>query len=182
MNSIQYLLVAALSLVPRSLGAPTGEAAQGTTQTATAVPTPYQGLGFPTFSVGPPRPSIVSLIPQSLPNYAVSGVRGQTLAASNPMITTAQVTVAGASACTVQVTGTKAGTGEMVGPELINFAPANADAGTGISLQSGMAFASFSDLTGLSSVTLQIILSSIPAAAQQTTSLHIDNVEHTNYE
>ncbi|KAI9816989.1 MAG: hypothetical protein M1826_001684 [Phylliscum demangeonii] len=93
-----------------------------------------------------------------------------------------QQTEAGAIGCTVQVTATKAGTGATVGPKLINFAPANAVAGTGVSLQSGMAFASFSDLTGLSSVTLQIVLSSIPAAAQADTVLYIDDVVHTNHD
>ncbi|KAI9830459.1 MAG: hypothetical protein M1826_004696 [Phylliscum demangeonii] len=215
MNSIKYLLVAALSLVPRSLGAPTGNAGQGTTLTATFedvtvgtvppfVPTPYQGLSFPAFNVGPTQPNVESLQPQSPPHCAITSVRGQTLAGSNPMISTAypgstvksfdllsfyfgctvnsQLTVAGAIGCTLQVTGTKAGTGETVGPEFVNFAPANAVAGTGISLQSPMASASFWDLTGLSSVTLLVVLSSIPAAAQQDTTLYIDNIVHTNYE
>ncbi|KAI9812946.1 MAG: hypothetical protein M1826_002729 [Phylliscum demangeonii] len=171
---------------------------------APSVPTPYQSLRFLTFAVGPTNPGVVSLQAHSSPNYIISGVRGQILAGSNPMIdfdypgstlesfdlhsfyfgctVNSQNTQAGAVGCTVQVTATKAGTGATVGPELINFAPANTVAGTGLSLQTALAFASFSDFTGLSSVTLQIVLSSIPVAAQVDTALYIDDVVHTNYE
>ncbi|KAI9833517.1 MAG: hypothetical protein M1826_007131 [Phylliscum demangeonii] len=168
------------------------------------VPTPYQQLRFGTFSVAPVQPAVIALLPHSSPNYAASGVRGQTLNGQNPTIDFAypgstlksfdvssfyfgctldtQVTAVPAIACTVQVTGKKAGTGATVGPKLVNFVPAGSVAGTGASLQTGMAKASLSDFTALSSVTLQVVLSSIPVAAQQTAVLYIDDFVHTNYQ
>ncbi|KAI9812087.1 MAG: hypothetical protein M1826_002962 [Phylliscum demangeonii] len=168
------------------------------------LPTPYQSLRIGTFSVGPSQPNVVSVLPHSSPNWVSSGLRGQTVGGELPTIDIvypgstvksfdlqslyfgcavySQVTASGAIGCTVQVTGKKAGTGATVGPELINFAPANSVAGTGVSLQSPMAFASFSDLKGLSSVTFQIVLATLPAAQQQSTVFFIDDVVHTNHE
>ncbi|KAI9808932.1 MAG: hypothetical protein M1826_004005 [Phylliscum demangeonii] len=83
--------------------------------------------------------------------------------------------------CTIQLSGKKAGTGATVGPKLINFNPPSV-AGTGVSTtKASLAFASFSDLTALSQLTLEIVLSSIPPAQQQTAVLNIDDVKHTNY-
>ncbi|KAI9820481.1 MAG: hypothetical protein M1826_000880 [Phylliscum demangeonii] len=169
-----------------------------------AVPTPYQQLRFGTFSIAPIPGAVVPLLPHSSPNYAGTGFRGQTLDGEIPTIDFAypgstlksfdlqsfyfgctqnsQASAVAAIGCTVQVTGTKAGSGATVGPELINFAPTGAVAGTGASLQSAMAWASFSHFTALSSLTLQVMLSAVPVEAQVATALYIDDLVHTNYE
>ncbi|KAI9816681.1 MAG: hypothetical protein M1826_001755 [Phylliscum demangeonii] len=167
------------------------------------VPTPYQSLRFGTFSVAFLNPSVDLLAPHSTPNYAGSSLRGQLLGGEIPTIDFAypgstlksfdlqslyyactvntQTGRAVPLACTIQLSGKKAGTGATVGPKLINFNPPSV-AGTGVSTtKASMAFASFSDLTGLSQLTLQIVLSSIPAAQQQTAVLDIDDVTHTNH-
>ncbi|KAI9829910.1 MAG: hypothetical protein M1826_005332 [Phylliscum demangeonii] len=168
-----------------------------------AVPLPYQSLRFGTFNYHTYNPTIDNLQPRSSPNYAFSGPRTQATAGQIPTIDFAypgatlksfdvksfyygcaaptQVSTTVVLACTIQVTGTKAGTGAKVGPKLLNFAPPSV-AGTGVATQSGLAFASFTDMTGLSSFTLQVVLSSVPAAQQQTTVIYLDDFVHTNYQ
>ncbi|KAI9803459.1 MAG: hypothetical protein M1826_004960 [Phylliscum demangeonii] len=170
---------------------------------ANPVPVPYQSLRFGSFAFAASKVAIDSLQAHSRPNYAISGYTRQLQTGEPATIDvkyagstvtsfdlqslyfgctiTTQVSATVVTACTVQVTGTKAATGATVGPELINFAPPSV-AGTGVSQSPDLAFASFSDMTGLSSVTFQVDLSSLPAAQAQTTALYLDDVVHTNYE
>ncbi|KAI9803460.1 MAG: hypothetical protein M1826_004961 [Phylliscum demangeonii] len=170
--------------------------------TGNLVPVPYQSLRFGTFGVRATKPALDGLPPHSAPNYAISDVAVQTQESQLPTIdikypgSTVKsfdlhslyfgctiVTLASSTAvtgCTVRVTGTKAATGATVGPELINFAPPSL-AGTGLAPSSSFAFASFSDLTGLASVTLEVVLTALPAGQDQTTALYLDDVVHTNY-
>ncbi|KAI9828899.1 MAG: class II myosin [Phylliscum demangeonii] len=158
----------------------------------------YLSLRFNTFNVIQGDPAIDSLLPHSTPNFAGSGVRSQTLSGALPTIDIAypdstiksfdiqslyygcaivsqsQAAIIGAVGCTIQVTGVKADAGETLEPKLLNFAPPSV-AGTGVSTQVTVLFASFSDLTALSQLTLEIVLSSIPEAQQQTTVYFIDD-------
>ncbi|KAI9827013.1 MAG: aconitate hydratase [Phylliscum demangeonii] len=168
------------------------------------VPAGYQSLRFPAFGVTAYIPTIDGTPPHSTPNRAAAGVRNEMLDGSGPGIDfaypgatlksfdlhsfyyacnlNAQNTERLPIACTIQVTGMKAETGNTVGPELINFSPASSVAGIGPSTESPMAFTAFSDFTKLSAVSLVVVLSSIPEASQDTTILLIDDVVHTNYE
>ncbi|KAI9827381.1 MAG: hypothetical protein M1826_006306 [Phylliscum demangeonii] len=171
--SIKCLLVAALSLVPGSFGVPTTSASKGITQTATfddltgslALNGVLAGQ-IPTIDFAYPGSTLKSFDVKSF-------YFGCTLST--------QVSATVVSACTLQVEGTKAGTGAKVGPRLINFAQPSV-AGSGVATQSGLALASFTDMTGLSSFTLQVVLSSVPAAQQQSTVIYLDDFVHTNYQ
>ncbi|KAI9823259.1 MAG: hypothetical protein M1826_000202 [Phylliscum demangeonii] len=163
--------------------------------------TSYQSLRFTAFDLVESKPDLDELLPRSAPNFAAAPVQRQLETGAIPTIDTAypgstvtsfdlqslyfgctasSITLAFAAiSCTVQITGTKAGTGATVGPQLFDFALFNR---AGITLQqTGMTLATLAEMNDLSSVTLQVVLNSVPAGKAPIAVLFIDDLVHTNH-
>lgn len=159
------------------------------------MPDNYKNVGWDSFAATSdgPLPAIVS---NTLPNRGVVSVRSQLLGGSPARIFTTfpgsqtrafnlvslyfgcgadtQSATTTAIACTVKVTGKRAGTGALVGPKLIYFNPSSL-------VQAPMQLATFSEMNNIQEAVFEVDSSSIPVASQLTTNVWYDTMKFTTF-